>query len=123
MNSNIITKNEKLCTLKEEKLGNALFGLAAGLNILGIEVEENEIINNKDNIGSKIIYLVVLLIAFKVYKDIFKRDIKEYNHAIANNEPLFSPQIKLIGNVFFVIGIILFIIAEITERTSFPPEI
>ena len=40
-----------------------------------------------------------------------------------NNEPIFSNTIKLIGNSFFVIGIILFVIAELTDNSSFPPEI
>lgn len=123
MNKNIITKNKKIEYLNEEKNSNLLFAFAAILNIFGIQTEQNELTNNNDSFKSKTIYLIVLFIAFYIYKDIFKRDIIEYNHAINNSEPLFSYSIKLIGNIFFIIGIILFIISEITQASSFPPEI
>ena len=123
MNSNLTKKEEKLKLLEEEKLGNGLFILAAGLNIFGINVEQNEIINNESSIKSKTIYIIVLIIAFFIYKDIFRRDIDEYNDVLNSGMPTFSNRIKLLGNAFFVIGIILFIISELTEQTSFPPEI
>lgn len=123
MNSNLSRKEKKLNLLEEEKIGNGLFILAAGLNIFGINVEQNEIQNNTSSVKSKSIYIVVLIIAFFVYKDIFRRDLIEYNDTLYNNEPIFSNTIKLIGNSFFVIGIILFVIAELTDNSSFPPEI
>ena len=117
----ISSTQEKLNDIALDKKLAIIFIIASVLNLIGIDIEEKDLLNNtfdnESENGVKIIFIIVLFISLYVYYRIYQRNTRKYN----KNITLFNG-LRLFVSILFVVNIIILIYIEINESFPLSPE-
>ena len=117
---------EKLSNLKLDNILSIAIIIVSFINIFGDFIEQDGVINNDLNKKelSHDIYTFAVVCSIILYLIFFARSKKALDKAIKNNEDPFLQSIRLLGSIFFILGILCIFYFTINDRENIDsPEI
>jgi len=117
---------EKLSNLKLDNILSIAIIIVSFINIIGDFIEQDGVINNDLNKKelSHDIYTFAVVCSIILYLIFFARSKKALDKAINNNEDSFLQSIRLLGSIFFILGILCIFYFTINDRENIDsPEI
>ena len=126
MNTNIDEIQKQLSELKLDNILSVAIIVLSIFNIIGDLIEQESVTTN-DNDKKLIahnIYTLAVIGSIILYLIFFKRSKNSLDEAISNNKDTFPYKVRLIGSIFFVIGILCVFYFTINEPQDIDsPEI
>jgi len=117
---------EKLSNLKLDNILSIAIIIVSFINIIGDFIEQDGVINNDLNKKelSHDIYTFAVVCSIILYLIFFARSKMALDKAINNNEDSFLQSIRLLGSIFFILGILCIFYFTINDRENIDsPEI
>lgn len=117
---------EKLSNLKLDNILSIAIIIVSFINIIGDLIEQQGVINNDSNKKelSHDIYTFAVICSIVLYLIFFARSKKALDEAISKNEDTFYQGIRLLGSVFFILGILCIFYFTINDNENIDsPEI
>ncbi len=117
---------EKLSNLKLDNRLSIAIIIVSFINIIGDLIEQQGVINNDSNKKelSHDIYTFAVICSIVLYLIFFARSKKALDEAISKNEDTFYQGIRLLGSVFFILGILCIFYFTINDNENIDsPEI
>lgn len=117
---------EKLSNLKLDNILSIAIIIVSFVNIIGDLIEQQGVINNDSNKKelSHDIYTFAVICSIVLYLVFFARSKKALDEAISKNEDTFYQGIRLLGSVFFILGILCIFYFTINDNENIDsPEI
>ena len=126
MNTNIDEIQKQLSELKLDNILSVAIIVLSIFNIIGDLIEQESVTTN-DNDKKLIahnIYTLAVIGSIILYLIFFKRSKNSLDEAISNNKDTFPYKVRLIGSIFFVIGILCVFYFTVNEpQNTDSPEI
>ena len=117
---------EKLSNLKLDNILSIAIIIVSFINIIGDLIEQQGVINDDSNKKelSHDIYTFAVICSIVLYLVFFARSKKALDEAISKNEDTFYQGIRLLGSVFFILGILCIFYFTINDKDNIDsPEI
>ena len=125
-NTNFSSTYEKLSNLKLDNILSIAIIIVSFINIFGDLIEQKGVINNdqeQKNLAHDI-YSFAVICSIILYLIFFARSKKSLDDAISNNEDTTLKSIRLLGSIFFILGILCIFFFTINEKENIDsPEI
>ncbi|MBQ9731210.1 MAG: oligosaccharide flippase family protein [Bacilli bacterium] len=118
--------SEKLTNLKLDNILSIAIIIVSFINIFGDLIEQQGVINNDSNKKelSHDIYTFAVICSIILYLIFFARSKNALDKAINNNEDTFLQNIRLLGSIFFILGILCIFYFTINDNENIDsPEI
>lgn len=126
MNKNFFEIEQNLKELKLDNYLSIIIIILSFANIIGDLIEQESIITNNQEkkVVAHNIYIYAIIGSTILYYIFFKRSAISLDKAKKKGDNIFPYFIRLIGSVFFIIGILCILFFNITERNNIDsPEI
>lgn len=125
-NTDFSSTYEKLSNLKLDNILSIAIIIVSFINIFGDLIEQKGVINNdqeQKNLAHDI-YSFAVICSIILYLVFFARSKKSLDDAIINNEDTTLKSIRLLGSIFFILGILCIFFFTINEKENIDsPEI